>query len=67
MERRSRIWEMLEQHTHSIIANFEREGEEIFEPTMKKFNRPEQGWVNRVWATPEARRCHLDVVDARDE
>lgn len=67
MERRSRIWEMLEQHTHSIIANFEREGEEIFEPAMKKFNRPEEGWVNRVWKTPEARRCHLDVVDARDE
>ena len=66
MARRSRIWEMLEGQVTNIIATFDREGTEIFEPTMKKFNRPEEGWINRVWETPEARRCHIDVVDARD-
>ena len=67
MAQRSRIWEMLEGQVRNIIATFEREGKEIFEPTMKKFNRPEDGWVNRVWETPEARRCHIDVVDVRDK
>ena len=66
MARRSRIWEMLEGQVNNIIATFDREGTEVFEPTMKKFNRPEEGWINRVWETPEARRCHIDVVDARD-
>ena len=63
--KRSRIWQMLEETTTFIIEVFKREGKEIFEPTMEKFNRPKDGWVNRVWETPEARRCHLDVVDAR--
>ena len=64
--KRSRIWSMLEESTSHIISIFEREGKEIFEPTMKKFNRPEEGWVNRVWETPEARRCHIDIVDAKE-
>ena len=66
MARRSRIWEMLEGQVSNNIATFDREGTEVFEPTMKKFNRPDNGWINRVWETPEARRCHIDVVDARD-
>ena len=64
--KRSRIWQMLEETTTFIIEVFKREGKEVFEPTMEKFNRPKDGWVNRVWETPEARRCHLDVVDARE-
>ena len=63
--KRSRIWQMLEETTNYLTAVFDREGKEIFEPTMEKFNRPKDGWVNRVWETPQARRCHLDVVDAR--
>ena len=33
---------------------------------MDYFNRPESGWINRVWANDDIRRAHIDVVDARD-
>ena len=66
MAQRSRIWEMLEDATKNLMSKFDDEGKEIVEESMAKFNRPEDGWINRVWETPEARRCHIDVVDARD-
>ena len=33
---------------------------------MEKFNQPNSGWINRVWANNYVRRAHIDVVDARD-
>ena len=66
MAQRSRIWEMLEDATKNLMSKFDDEGKEIVEESMAKFNRPEDGWINRVWETPEARRCHIDVVDARE-
>jgi phycocyanobilin:ferredoxin oxidoreductase len=33
---------------------------------MQKFNQPESGWINRVWANDTVRRAHIDVVDARE-
>ena len=68
MAQRSRIWQMLEETTLHLMNKFgeEKGSKEIIEPGMAKFNRPEDGWINRVWETPEARRCHIDVVDARE-
>ena len=68
MAQRSRIWQMLEETTQNLMNKFgeEKGSKEIIEPGMAKFNRPEDGWINRVWETPEARRCHIDVVDARE-
>jgi phycocyanobilin:ferredoxin oxidoreductase len=31
---------------------------------MDRFNQP--GWINRVWASNDYRRAHVDVVDARE-
>ena len=55
MAQRSRIWEMLEDATKNLMSKFDDEGKEIVEESMAKFNRPEDGWINRVWETPEAR------------
>ena len=46
------------------IDYFSKDGEEIYEEGMDKFNQP--GWVNRVWRSKSYRRAHVDIVDARD-
>lgn len=33
---------------------------------MEQFNKPNSGWLNRVWANENIRRAHIDVVDARE-
>ena len=49
-----------------IITIFEEHATEIQEDGLDYFNRPDSGWINRVWANDNVRRAHIDVVDARD-
>jgi phycocyanobilin:ferredoxin oxidoreductase len=60
----SNVWDTLIGIQNSFINEFNRTGEEIFEPGMDRFNQP--GWLNRVWSSNNYRRAHIDVVDARD-
>ena len=60
------IWNHLIQCQSSIIDIFNEYAEEIEEPGLADFNRPDSGWINRVWANNSVRRAHIDVVDARD-
>jgi phycocyanobilin:ferredoxin oxidoreductase len=60
----SNVWDTLIGIQNSFINEFNRTGEEIFEPGMDRFNQP--GWLNRVWSSKNYRRAHIDVVDARD-
>ena len=60
------IWNHLIQCQSNIIDIFNEYAEEIEEPGLADFNRPDSGWINRVWANNSVRRAHIDVVDARD-
>jgi len=60
----SNVWNTLVEVQSLLIGKFNRTGTEIFEPGMDRFNQP--GWVNRVWASDDYRRAHIDVVDARE-
>jgi len=60
------IWEKLIDCQNQIINIFNDQAEEIYEDGLDYFNRPDSGWVNRVWANDSIRRAHIDVVDARD-
>ena len=60
------IWDTLIDCKKQIIKEFDKRGREIEEPGMAQFNQPTNGWINRVWQTKDCRRCHIDVVDARD-
>ena len=60
------IWDRLIQCQNDIIEIFESKATEIQENGLSYFNRPDSGWVNRVWANDNVRRAHIDVVDARD-
>ena len=60
------IWNKLIDCKDDIIAIFEENATEIQEDGLDYFNRPESGWINRVWANDDIRRAHIDVVDARD-
>ena len=60
------IWEKLIECKDEIIDIFNEQAKEIQEPGLEHFNRPDGGWVNRVWANDSIRRAHIDVVDARD-
>lgn len=60
------IWELLIDCQNNIINEFNKRGKEIEEPGMSRFNQPQNGWINRVWQTENCRRCHIDVVDARE-
>ena len=62
----SLIWNKLIDCQQEIIDIFENNATEIQEDGLDYFNRPESGWVNRVWANDSVRRAHIDVVDARD-
>ena len=59
------IWERLIQCKDEIIQVFDEHANEIQEPGLDAFNRPDSGWINRVWANDSVRRAHIDVVDAR--
>ena len=66
MKNESFIWNKLIECQNQILKEFNTRGTEITEPGMDHFNQPENGWMNRVWHTNHCRRCHIDVVDARD-
>ena len=60
------IWNQLIKCKDDIISTFGQQAEEIHEVGMEKFNQPNSGWINRVWANDHVRRAHIDVVDARE-
>ena len=60
------IWEKLIECKDEIIDIFDEQATEIQEDGLDYFNRPDSGWINRVWANDNVRRAHIDVVDARD-
>ena len=60
------IWDTLIDCKEQIIKEFDSRGKEIQEEGMAQFNQPDNGWINRVWQTEDCRRCHIDVVDARE-
>ena len=62
----SYIWDTLIDCKEQIIKEFDSRGKEIQEEGRAQFNQPDNGWINRVWQTEDCRRCHIDVVDARD-
>ena len=62
----SLIWNKLIDCQNEIIEIFNEKATEINEPGLDYFNRPDSGWINRVWANDSVRRAHIDVVDARD-
>ena len=60
------IWNKLIDCKDQIIKTFDEKATEIQEDGLDYFNRPDSGWINRVWANKSIRRAHIDVVDARD-
>jgi len=62
----STIWNTLIDCKDEIINIFNEKAKEIQEEGLEYFNRPDSGWINRVWANDFVRRAHIDVVDARD-
>ena len=60
------IWNRLIDCKDEIISIFDEKANEIQEDGLDYFNRPDGGWINRVWANNNVRRAHIDVVDARD-
>ena len=61
----SSLWDKLIECQRNIIDVFDAHASEIEEPGLDYFNRPDSGWINRVWANEYVRRAHIDVVDAR--
>jgi phycocyanobilin:ferredoxin oxidoreductase len=59
------IWNKLIECQDQIIQTFNEKATEIQEDGLDYFNRPDNGWINRVWANKSIRRAHIDVVDAR--
>jgi len=59
------IWNKLIECQNEIIDIFDKHATEIQEEGLDYFNRPDNGWINRVWANDFVRRAHIDVVDAR--
>ena len=62
----SGIWPKLIDCKDEIIRTFDQYATEIQEEGLDYFNRPDSGWINRVWANRSIRRAHIDVVDARE-
>jgi len=60
------IWNHLIKCQDEIIDIFNEYAEEIEETGLARFNDPNKGWINRVWANKSVRRAHIDVVDARE-
>jgi phycocyanobilin:ferredoxin oxidoreductase len=60
------IWDKLINCKDEIINIFDEHATEINEEGLDYFNRPESGWINRVWSNDSVRRAHIDVVDARE-
>jgi len=62
----SNLWTKLINCKDEIIEIFDEFATETSEPGLDYFNRPDGGWINRVWSNDNIRRAHIDVVDARD-
>lgn len=60
----SKVWDTLIKVEQYFESRFYATGSIIHEPGMDRFNQP--GWVNKVWASSQYRRAHIDVVDARE-
>ena len=60
------IWDTLIKCQADILDIFNEQAKEIEEKGLNKFNQPENGWINRVWANDHVRRAHIDVVDVRE-
>lgn len=60
----SDVWTTLIEIENYFESKFYATGSIIEEPGMHRFNQP--GWVNKVWASSQYRRAHIDVVDARE-
>ena len=60
------IWDNLIKCQNDILDIFNEYATEIEEKGLNKFNQPNNGWINRVWANKDVRRAHIDVVDARE-
>jgi phycocyanobilin:ferredoxin oxidoreductase len=60
----SQVWDTLIEIERYFESRFYATGSIIHEPGMERFNKP--GWINKVWASSQYRRAHIDVVDARD-
>jgi phycocyanobilin:ferredoxin oxidoreductase len=58
------IWNHLIKCQSRIIDVFCEYAEEYQEEGLGHFNS--DTWINRTWANDSVRRCHIDVVDARD-
>jgi phycocyanobilin:ferredoxin oxidoreductase len=64
MNTNSDVWDTLIEIENYFESQFYATGSIIQEPGMDRFNQP--GWVNKVWASSQYRRAHIDVVDARE-
>jgi phycocyanobilin:ferredoxin oxidoreductase len=60
----SQVWNTLIEIEQYFETRFYATGSIINEPGMERFNKP--GWINKVWASSQYRRAHIDVVDARE-
>lgn len=60
----SNVWDTLIKIEQYFEQQFYATGSIIHEPGMDRFNQP--GWINKVWASSQYRRAHIDVVDARE-
>lgn len=58
------VWNTLTEVQQYFESRFYATGSIINEPGMERFNQP--GWMNKVWASSQYRRAHIDVVDARE-
>jgi hypothetical protein len=58
------IWDRLIECQNEIIDIFNEYAEEYQEEGLDHFNS--DTWINRTWKNKSVRRCHIDVVDARD-
>jgi phycocyanobilin:ferredoxin oxidoreductase len=63
MTSNSNVWDTLIEIEKFFESQFYATGSIIHEPGMDRFNQP--GWINKVWASSQYRRAHIDVVDAR--
>ena len=60
----SNVWDTLIEIEKYFESKFYETGSIIHEAGMERFNQP--GWINKVWASSQYRRAHIDVVDARE-
>ena len=65
-QKSSMIWDKLIDLQDEIIRIFNEKAEEFEEPGLSQFNKEDGSWINRVWRNDSLRRCHIDVVDARN-